>query len=1507
MSTLIFGLTRYYLTSYDGDNHSVKPTRPNEIDDSECSKTHYDRNKKSQSSIIIFAGIYVTLLAICTFISKPDSHIFVNWSNIEATGIIQLGAAIMLCFFMPGYAVLLIMNKRYKINPLLTVLLAYLISMLITGIIEYISASSFDTSLFESKNLLIGTYVVILVVFIINYPIHKINSQNGYHILDRFLSYVNTKLWISAKSRISELLVFGSLFMLLIVYSYYIFGAITIGDQWFHQGRALLFMSGSFRQVALSGADDLYPPFQSAFLASLTTLSGIPLVNTYASIAFTSIIPVFAFYYFFTRWVPLDMQRAKVLASSLFATSSGFGWIYLLGLTVTTNPIVSEKSVVATIASTGPYTFDIVLPVNFILAAHPDINTGLIYIAIPAGFVLLGLLRGHLQNNFTFTTIVAAISILGILSHDEFYFFILVGSVLPLIFRVKQGNYLYLGLLFAFLIVYVINLMAPEKYYTSNEIFGIPLLILNVLFVSIAWALYLTKHNLHKVRAILTSKFRTKQLNDNTKDNTHNTKDNTRLYFVMVVLLISVVVYIYGLSFIVWTGFSMDELKIQTSEYNVPWYLYPMKFGITGLLALTFVLSYLFRRFEKELFVFGIIIVIALLTGPYYDEHRFSKYVMVGMVGFASLLVYKILNLKYNKPIVNTILIGAIITSSSLSTLMFLGYNSLILQTQELHHTLGRRNFPTTSEMHFLQVLHDKTDLGSKRYNVVTFPNEYNYIEGGLIAKLQAFSGLPNTKLYQSPLTLNVSTLDAFYHLLEYSGTRYIIIPKASISQKPGLTEPILFALDHFQRTYEDNEYIVLDVPDLKAPSSASGTDIALVYNHNQKDETLLSDVSSEKLLQYDKRTFYFGGKTNFVINQKGNQTLSVYNSNKTFVLRSKDINPSTPINYIELGFRIIAENGKRNHEVGLKWYEGDKEYYLSLSENGLELSQKSRGTNDDNKILYQNVEIEKKDLTFYTVKVETLQNSINIFLDDMLRIQAPRAILGTGVGGISQVAISASNSTVEFGLIKIGNLSEKSYGGVAKYSNYYYPLTILALSTSGYDIFTDQDLSALSKKEIILTFDPSDWHNNTFNRYLEYVNKGGTLVVINSDNFKGRFGQLFSVQANDNQTQTFTKISGPNNQFLSISGIVKQVHVNSSKDVNIISTYSDEANRVLSPLAIEKHFSNGGRIILVNNEGYFNALSKSPLQYFLSLSNISKLLDLDIGKSTPSEFTSEQATRFIGEIEISGNVTLKSSSLLLPNDTDNSQSIHAERVSIASKSNSNSSSRTFNNVIIKDLKLMGQYEIKINSTGTSVLSHMGSQHEYIDILTPVNFNMTINLSADKLSSAGFIPLNSFSNKTIQVNNDSVINFYNITAGSVKSIPILLKSPEVRVNGHLGFKGSNFDPSFANYWKSIPLDAEGWLNGKLGFVDNYVEPNGNGTRTKYITYIQSLSINRTTHKGELKINLPGDISDNAKQLGLQIPLKHVLLSSSSLTLLISISIVTVIGSLLLRHKIKYQT
>ena len=113
--------------------------------------------------------------------------------------------------------------------------------------------------------------------------------------------------------------------------------------------------------------------------------------------------------------------------------------------------------------------------------------------------------------------------------------------------------------------------------------------------------------------------------------------------------------------------------------------------------------------------------------------------------------------------------------------------------------------------------------------------------------------------------------------------------------------------------------------------------------------------------------------------------------------------------------------------------------------------------------------EIEKKDLMWYTLKVEILQKSIKVYVDDLLKISVPRA---TRFEGISQVGISYFNNTVEFGPLKIGRLStsaQKLSSEIAKYNDYYYPLSALALSRTSYDVFTNTDLSAFSKNVIFL------------------------------------------------------------------------------------------------------------------------------------------------------------------------------------------------------------------------------------------------------------------------------------------------------------------------------------------------------------------------------------------------------------------------------------------------------
>ena len=176
--------------------------------------------------------------------------------------------------------------------------------------------------------------------------------------------------------------------------------------------------------------------------------------------------------------------------------------------------------------------------------------------------------------------------------------------------------------------------------------------------------------------------------------------------------------------------------------------------------------------------------------------------------------------------------------------------------------------------------------------------------------------------------------------------------------------------------------------------------------------------------------------------------------------------------------------------------------------------------------ILSQNEEVKRQKGIWYNLKILLLKNNIEIYVNDILRIKVPTrdysqpfyAEKNTTGLPISRVGISSHYSKSEFQPIILGQISElteQSYPHYQKlYYTHYYPLSMLALSKMKYDSFIDGDMSAFSKKYVILPFDISLEQENEVSKYLEFVNKGGNLVIMNSDNFEGAFSKLIQIKA---------------------------------------------------------------------------------------------------------------------------------------------------------------------------------------------------------------------------------------------------------------------------------------------------------------------------------------------------------------------------------------------------------
>jgi len=1346
---LLLGISSYLLLGRDEGRrkqNDFKHVRNNGDPDASADSTYHTEeygDKKNTASNLIFISVYVISIIIVGT-SKPlgdTGELFIAWNQLitTPTQLIHMAGAFLLTFFLPGYALVYILVKGNPLGYMPKILLSFLFSILIVAFSVYAVAVIIGAPMEYVIPIIISVDISILVVYIIYRKTKKTLSFNMDAI--RSLSKLGPKFQKTITTEnISLFVIFASIFSLVIFYTCYLEKGVIVGDQWFHHGKALLINSGTFKDFTTTDAGKYYPPFFSALLAGYFSLSGFPSVNAYVSLNVLNMMAIFGFYYFFTQWVPSNQRKVVVIATTLFVLSSGFGWVIVLDSSLT-NSYHSQESYLENLHSASIRSSDIRTPTTFINVGHPTFTSPLIIIGLPAGFVLLGLIKelSPEQSRIKLICIITAITVLGILSHPEFYLFIIIGSILILSFRLSYGNLIYASILLALFFCLLVDFSSPQNYYTSIKILNVPLLILSLVFVSILWALFRTR--------ILSKLYGLKSIRHCSSSTKHKYKTSKNA---AKIVIISVLAYLYLFTFVVLETLSIDDIQLQvgtSTQRNIPWYLYPMKFGVVGLLGLAYIASYLFRRFEKEVFVFGIIAVVALIAGPYYDEHRFSKYIMVGMVGFASLLLYKIIlylqrpnddssqsrSKSYQlRPLGSSILIGLVITSSALSIFMLAGYKALGYNNPRFEEDFFRMDFPSQSELKLLNFF--RTVLPNLNTHFISIYANDSQTED-LFSKLEGFSAVPRFRILQDPQGLKASTLEGLYYSLRNDNIKYIILTKSDANLEKQILKPLHFALDNFPRAYQDDTYIVLMVPDLVPAAKPQAINTGLVYDKINELPPLVtfspngnnSDINSSNILRYNYNFFNnidngskfikIENKVNGIGNKskgEGTQTLILNGDQKPRTVWSSTIKESNKVNYVEGKFRLVAENKTRN-DLGIKLEDkaNNKQYYVSFDKDSLDLKQKPlEAKSNKEQVLAQNrqLPIEQGGL-WHTLKILILKDTINVYLDDILKIKAPKSPFADNFSSISKVGIAANKNIGQFEPLKIGFLSESSFEAHQisnmkdTYFHYYYPLSALALSKLPYDTFINGDFSVLSRSNVMLTSDPKlelpgnettaaeesgAQVNNVISKekfisYLDFIKSGGTLIVMlpdsNSNSMNnytnstkselGAFGKLLSLRYGDKvkfngifgggEFNPLNKPPAPpilqHQSFINISGVATNIEFSNSSDVNVKSYYMqlDKDNKTnsktVAPFTIEKKYGQG-KVVLVNIAGYFDSLYDSKSQKFTTINAIPKLIGIGQGVHyvlPPKNTTIFTDARIIGDMEISNytRISIKSNSLL--------------------------------------------------------------------------------------------------------------------------------------------------------------------------------------------------------------------------------------------------------------------
>jgi hypothetical protein len=1334
ISVLTFGLVCYYVREQrcrssikieDGDEKEREKENKLEKKIERPSRDQKDRlGDANILSSVIFAAVYAAFLVVSVVLTSlnydsNDEGIFIEWQQFTAVDIIKLSSAIALSFFFPGYALIsIILTSKQSLGILPKILLGYILSMFIAGFTGYImSLTGFEVA--DIRLAIVTLYLAILIGFMqkrFNIFREKKSSviNSGNH---QFRSYLNFQVnKIKILKSLPSLIVLGSLLTLMIFSTSILHGGVIIGDQWYHHGRALQFVSGDYDIIDASNSDFVYPPLLPAVLSSFFIIADVPSVNAYGSIGFLNIMAVFAFYYFCKKWMPVRGRKSALLAAVLFMLGSGFGWIHAVSVFVSDPSDLSQTSSMQTILTSSKQTYDIRTPSTFLLASHPDFSTGLQLIVLPGGFVLLGMLKEETKNRkdrYKYILVLLAAVVLGIFSHDEIYFFVIIASLLPPIFKLPNQNFMYFVLLSAIGVALFANYIFSEEYLGYTVIIGIPLIVICFFFVVITWVLYLTRL-LERIFEYI----KHRSVFGNVSPFVYK-----RARLIIGIVSVLIVSYLYAFTFITWSELSLRDIEIQTSESfprNVPWYLYPMKLGLVGFLGISYLLLCIFKKFEKEVLVFGIIAVIAIFTGPYYDEHRFSKYAMGALAGLASILIYEIIlylnNTKiYLRYLFNGLLMTAIIVLSSVSTLIFISYDawSLEQETDDIETIwLNRRNFPTSSELDMFEFLRNyneplvnNTSNSSIRgiQNIATWPDEYQ-TRLGLLGKFQGFTGVPIPLMLQSPLVLNGSSLESFYSLLSSSGTGLIVVPSKDIVNGSEVTgsdagekyktyqtgtevdaseksadkssDVAKFAMRNFKKVYQDNNYTILGVPRyLNSPSSTG--DIAIMHPSTQEnlllqpadstDENHNNTNNNKITLPYESQVFDKISNSDYVEIAKNKKGITLNSFNKSQTLWSSKIEYGNDgPNYIGSEFKVINQNEDRPHdECGVVWESEDKKYYVRIRDDKLEFSETPA---PEDRYVIENHQVELDDWIPYTLKVSFLGDYLKVYVNDILRLKVPSSLYDDS-NPISRVGIRCAGNTAEFGPIEISRISDQeshnnSYNnsGLSKKEQtyqYYYPLTSLALSDANYDTFLPGDNSIFSKGNVLLTTndlgsktDDEIDNKEQIDRFLKYVWDGGTLTVINTDKeAEGWLATSFLSIKYDNHTSDFDSIVKPPEAkySLKVSGNVSAIN-SIATDVRV-KAYYEKNNVMVSPFSMEKNHGKG-KIVFVEASGYFDAVSQSPELYFSTLADIPRLFGIstdNLNSNATAKNTISSNYYNLGNISVLGDTTIDSSSILLP------------------------------------------------------------------------------------------------------------------------------------------------------------------------------------------------------------------------------------------------------------------
>jgi hypothetical protein len=1231
-------------------------------------------------------------LAIDAILVSSSVALLALASSSADGDLIQAILALLCTSLLPGYALLNIFRLIRYFTRLEGILLSHILSYTYTGLLVLVLLP-IGGSLRETTILL--SYIMLGILSMLKRYRHPLTFTKG-----------------SLARRIDIL-------ALLLSVAFY-----TLSFYFIYPGFALLPGTDISRHYASSivlwRTPELYSAYQY-FLAHLhesvfIVLSNAPLTVVQTMLVLLNLMMPIAFYIMTKNYMEGIDARLPAISTIFYSTFSGFAWIYLArlkledvqGSTLSLLSMVNDKAYNGAMYLAQPFLWFVPLSMSFtILIAQ------------------LALLKKSNVSEKGFMALFSLLTIASFMVHVteaiifslfiSFYAFFSKGEWLRIDEALKSSLF---G--FAFLDIFYLTLQyvfgRPLGFSTSTTLL-LPTLVLTFMCIYRRFAQ-------DKVRRFL-SRFAVKSL-------------ATVIYYIIS--------FAYVLGFIAWVaGIPSFHTWMVVDVGSIPWFIYPIFLGVTGLLMMASLYILLQNSGERRVMIFVALIVFSFVFGKTltfvnvnffatgYWEKRFTAYYFLAsavIAPIAFIRLFEVIRVHWDG------IKETLVTATMVCLITLYGLQSMFIVV-EYWNTVSASK-PSREEFDAVNFLANTINKDKYAYTITLTGYSYDILS--FSAPPYKLTGMQIIYTAKNPA---MPLLSMKAHNLSHA---YLYLHKRDfdILNRYGGSWLARHLIPMLPTVYRNNEVTIYNVSSVSFPQPNSNTALIIPFDG-------FIDSREGWLYAYD--ILSLGGYNYTVVYDLDPKALT-YNtvilsfdppSNNTLKESFKDdFSSESGWKPVSGTWRYVGRGLQAGEQAGYQ----DAVILSPISAQNFTASLSFNPLEGDTKVAnYVSIIFDWKNEKNYKYAGLLFDSSGVIYAyissctggNVIIYPQWPG--LNTGLkwqfGNSYNLTLSVRGEKVLLYVNGTQCLSADtmvSGGRLGIRSTRFYKVLFTSFKA---DTFTSLQLSDVSN-------------------YLDYVRSGGRLIVLNTNGY-GYFAER--MLARDNSTIEAREVGGASQSITLPAKVTVPAFSSKHGGVEVIANYKSQSG--FSAYAVREEIGSG-EIVYVNLYPIVETIGQTREKAtFYSL--LGRLLQLAEVQLEPFRYVSPPLTATFKEVEMSGDIHVNASSLLFPIKVD------FENVKVMD--NNGKTSSIFN---VTGLRLF-------NYGNVSILSSNLALSEGRDFYSKLNFKDDVTITFND-SSVSVV---------LTTRNGNTVQFDNVKILSIKSygqIDLYAREPTISVQGSAYFK-----------------------------------------------------------------------------------------------------------------------